>query len=224
MDDLDLRLSQVDVFKQLPGCERSHLAETAIHHKLDMGEFLVYQGDQWSKLLLVGSGALKWFLLSESGKEHVFFTLESGSIFWGHTIFDDQPMPASLAALRPTEVYTWAKEILQPVFYRYPEVMWEIGKSLISVMRRNREVVINLAFRHVAGRLATLLLDRFSDPDDISIERDLTLDEIASRVASSPEVVSRVLHQFQTDGILEVTRATITLFDRIALENLIEPS
>ena len=98
--------------------------------------------------------------------------------------------------------------------------MWGIGKSLISVMRRNREVVINLAFRRVAGRLATLLLDRFSDPDDISVERDLTLDAIASRVASSPEVVSRVLHQFQTEGTLEVTRATITLFDLAALENL----
>jgi len=66
------------------------------------------------------------------------------------------------------------------------------------------------------------LLDRFSDPDDISVRRDLTLSAIASRVASSPEVVCRVLQQFQSDGVLEVTRATITLFDRTALENLVE--
>jgi CRP-like cAMP-binding protein len=66
-------------------------------------------------------------------------------------------------------------------------------------------------------------LDRFSGPEDISVERDLTLNAIASRVASSPEVVCRVLQQFQREGVLEVTRASITLHDRIALEKVAEP-
>jgi len=51
----------------------------------------------------------------------------------------------------------------------------------------------------------------------------LTLNAIASRVASSPEVVCRVLHQFQEEGVLDVTRATITLHDRSALEHMVEP-
>ncbi|MEA3351393.1 MAG: Crp/Fnr family transcriptional regulator [Chloroflexota bacterium] len=221
MDDLTLRLSQTDVFKQLPERERSHLAKMAVRHKLEPGDFLVYQGDQWSKLLLIGSGALKWLLLSESGKEYVFFTLESGSLFWGHTIFDDQPMPASLAATKPTEVYTWAKELIQPVLYRYPEAMWEIGKSLASIMRRNREVVINLAFRHVAGRLAKLLLD-ISSEDTKQIERDFTLNDLATMVASSPEVVCRILYDLQDKEMLEITRTQIVLHDRHSLSNLVE--
>jgi hypothetical protein len=54
------------------------------------------------------------------------------------------------------------------------------------------------------------------------MERDLTLNDIAAIVASSPEVVCRLLHQFQADGILEVTRAHITLHDLQALETLVE--
>jgi len=93
---------------------------------------------------------------------------------------------------------------------------------LTKTMRKAREIIYGLAFQPVAGRLASLLLDRFADPGDTSVERDLTLSAIASRVASSPEVVCRVLQQFQTEGVLEVTRATITLFDRGALEGLVE--
>jgi len=58
--------------------------------------------------------------------------------------------------------------------------------------------------------LATLLLERFSDPDDKTVQRDLTLNAIATRIASSPEVVCRILHQFQSDGVLEAARAAIT--------------
>ena len=41
-------------------------------------------------------------------------------------------------------------------------------------------------------------------------------------VASSPEVVCRLPHQFQSDGILEITRADMTLHRRDALEKLID--
>jgi len=47
------------------------------------------------------------------------------------------------------------------------------------------------------------------------------IDEIASRVASSPEVVCRTLYQLQRNGLLQVTRANITLHDRAALERLV---
>jgi len=137
-------------------------------------------------------------------------------------MFDDQPMPASLMATQDSMVYRWSRDAILPILYRHPETLWEIVGMLTKTMRKAREIIYGLAFQPVAGRLATLLLDRFSDPDDTSVERDLTLSAIASRVASSPEVVCRVLQQFQSEGVLEVTRATITLYDRSALENLVE--
>ncbi len=218
---LDEILSTSDVFRQLPERERTELAQIANRKKLEENEFLAYQGDWWPALIIVGTGALKWALISASGNEYVFFTLESGSLFWGHTIFDEQPMPASLVAIKPTVVYSWTREMIQPVLYNYPDAMWEIGKSLVGIMRRNREVVINLAFRPIAGRLAKFLLD-ISDDRVGEIERDFTLGDIANMVASSPEVVCRILYDLQNKDILEITRASITLNDLDALKTLIE--
>ncbi len=219
--NLEKFLSSKPVFNKISPEDRARLAEAAILYKLDTNESLTAQGDYWPGLLIVKSGGLKWTLISESGKEYVFFVLEPGDLFWGHTIFDEKPMPASLIATRPTELYIWKKDMIQPILYRYPEALWDIGKTLVGIMRRNREVVINLAFRPVAGRLAKYLLD-VSDHEKEEIERDFTLEDIARTVASSPEVVCRVLYELQNEDILEVTRARITIHNQDALSELVE--
>jgi len=219
--NLEKFLSNKPVFKKISPDDRDRLAKAAILYKLDTNETLTYQGDYWPGLLVVRSGGLKWTLISESGKEYVFFVLEPGAFFWGHTIFDDKPMPASLVATKTSELYIWKKDMIRPILLQYPEALWEIGKSLVGIMRRNREVVINLAFRPVAGRLAKYLLD-VSNHEKEEIERDFTLEDIARTVASSPEVVCRVLYELQNEDILEVTRARITIHNQDALNELIE--
>ena len=78
---LDGILSKSDVFQKLPACDRTQLAQIAIRHKLDENEFLTYQGDRWPALIIVGSGTLKWTIISAAGNEYVFFTLETGGLF-----------------------------------------------------------------------------------------------------------------------------------------------
>ena len=224
MDHVAQRLSQTKVFNKFPSAVCSDLARLATVRNLAPGEFCCHQGDLWPYVLFLADGALQWSMLSIGGREHVLFMLSPDEVFWGHSIFDDQPMPASLMATRPSISYRWHRDVIVPYLYRYPETMWELACVLTSTMRKAREIIYGLAFQPVAARFASLLLERFSDPDDKSVQRDLTLSAIAARVAASPEVVCRILHQFQSDGVLEVTRATITLFDREALEGLVETS
>ena len=223
MDDLIKKLLKAEFFGKFPERDRLALAELAIPRRLYTGEYCCHQGDIWPKVLFLSEGSLDWAMLSVAGKEHILFSVSPNEIFWGHSIFDDKPMPASLKATKNSIIYCWKREAILPILYRHPETLWEITGMLTGTMRKAREIIYGLAFQPVAGRLATLLLERFSDPSDISVERDLTLNAIASRVASSPEVICRVLQQFQAEGVLEVTRATITLHNRSALEDLVDP-
>ncbi len=224
MDHVAQRLSQTKIFNKFPSAVCIELARLATVRKFAPGEYCCHQGDLWPYVIFLVDGAMQWTMLSIGGREHVLFTLSPDEVFWGHSIFDDQPMPASLMARQISITYRWHRDVIVPFLYRYPETLWELAGVLTSNMRKAREIIYGLAFQPVAARMATLLLDRFSDPDDKSVQRDLTLSAIASRVAASPEVVCRILHQFQSDGLLEVTRATITLFDREALEDLVETS
>ncbi len=89
---------------------------------------------------------------------------------------------------------------------------------LTQTMRQAREIIYNLAFKPAAGRIATLLLQQDPSGKADQIDRTFTLNDLAASVAVSPEVVCRLLYQFQEDDVLEVTRASIHIKDRQALE------
>jgi len=58
--------------------------------------------------------------------------------------------------------------------------------------------------------------------DSLLAERDLTLDQIAAMISSTPQVVCRVMYQFQEDGLVELSRATIKLLDPAGLKTISE--
>jgi CRP/FNR family transcriptional regulator len=222
MSDLYHALENREVFRRFPPEVLKDLAAYAVRRNLDSGEFLCHQGEFWPAAVYVHSGQLRWSMVSSGGKEHQLFRIEPGEIFWAHSFFDDREMPASLSAVKEVTGYVWTRETLLPLLKRYPEAMWELTGLLTRIMREAREIIYGLAFQPVAGRLAAYLLDSLQDPDQQTMNREMTLDEMASSLATSPEVVCRLLYQFQSDQIIEITRTTITFQDRRALEELVE--
>lgn len=223
-DNLARILSEKEVFRKLPDRERTLLAEHALRRQLDADAFLCRQGEIWPYVVLVTAGQLRWVMLSSSGKEHQLFALQSGDVFWSHSLFDDQPLPASLQASDRVEVYVWPRDVILPLLKKYPEAMWEIPRLLTRIMRQAREIIYGLAFQPVAGRLAKYLMEHVGDPEKETLEREMTLEEMAAVLATSPEVVCRLLYQLQSDEVIKITRTHITLKDREALQKIIELS
>lgn len=223
MEQTAQRLRRLRVFNRLPKSECQALAREGQRVCLDPDEYLFHQGDVWPRVLFVLAGALRWEMLSLGGREHVLFTVGAGDVFWGHSLFDDGPMPASLVAAKQSVGIIWARETIRPLLLRFPRALWEITTMQVETMRQAREIIYGLAFQPVSARLAGVLLESFGEHGEAAtIERDFTLNEMAAMVASSPEVVCRILQQFQTNGVLEVTRAHITLRDRDGLAQIVE--
>ncbi|MBM3127030.1 MAG: Crp/Fnr family transcriptional regulator [Chloroflexi bacterium] len=222
MSDLAKKLGQTQVFNRLPPADCATLARLARRRALAPSEYLCHQGEVWAHALYLVSGQLRWTMLSPAGREFMLYSIDPGRVFWGHSLFDDQPMPASLQAVGASEVALWHRDAILPILDRNPAIWHAIARELVATMRRAREIIYGLAFQPVAGRLAKLLLTQFPAQEKKSHERSITLAEIAARVASTPEVISRVLHQFQAEGVLDITRASITLHDRAALERIVE--
>lgn len=223
MEEIARRLGRIRVFDQLPEAECLALIREAQRVRLESTEYLFHQGDVWPCVLFVLAGELRWQMLSLGGREHVLFTVGSDDVFWGHSLFDDEQMPASLVASTKSEAMVWNRETILPHLFNYPRMLWEVTKMQVETMRQARKIIYGLAFQPVSARLAGLLLESFEDhSEEATIDRDFTLSEMATMVASSPEVVCRMLHQFQASGVLEVTRARITLRDPQGLRNILE--
>ncbi len=213
------RLARAHVFDQVAGVDLQELARLARRRELAQGEHLAEQGEPWPNVLLLDEGMVRAVMVSPGGHEYMLGAMKPDSVYF-HSIFGDEPMPASLVANQPSRVYLWPSNVARPILERNPAALMEIGGMLLKSLRRSSELIYGLAFQPVGGRLAQVLLARIGHQENRPVERDLSLQELAALVATSPEVVSRLLHQFQTEGLLKITRSTILLQDRAGLERL----
>lgn len=220
MPDLVSLLENTEVMGKFSASQKQRLVSLAIRLILEKDKPLVWQGDEWKKVLLIASGQLRAVIRSTDGRSYVVSTWQQGDEFWAHGLFDGEATPSTLEAIQESVIYQWEGDAVLQILFENSEAMRALLGRQTRLIRRRRETIADLAFQPVTGRLAKLLLERVP-PSETSAQRDLTLDQIASMVASSPEVVCRTLYQLQRDGVLQVTRASITLHDRTALERLV---
>lgn len=215
------QLARAEVFGLLTPAERLELAGVAHRKALKKGDVLCYQGDEHRFALYIAEGVLRSVINAPDGREYVVSTWEAGEEFWSHTLLDDDPMPSTLEAVQAALVYQWVGEVALEFALNNHKAIRGLLRRQTQLIRKRRENIYNLAFNPVAGRLAKLVIEKFANAESPTVQRDLTLEEMASMVATSPEVICRVLYQFQAEGMLSVNRASITLHDRDGLEKLI---
>lgn len=220
MQDLVNLLNNADVLGKFSISQRQRLVSLAVRHTLKRGEYLYWQGDLWSNVFFIAAGRMQSVIYSSDGRSFVVSAWEEGSDFWGHSLFDGEPMPSTMEAVQDSVIYTWDGEDVLQILFESPDAIRALLRRKTQMIRKRRETISDLAFQPVTGRLAKLLLERVP-ASEVSADRDLTLDQIASMVATSPEVVCRTLYQLQKNGLLQVTRASITLHDRDALKRLV---
>ena len=71
-----------------------------------------------------------------------------------------------------------------------------------------------------SGRLARLLLEWSNGSDPARVNKNFTHEEIAHMICSSRETVTRLLATFTRQQVIHITRDSIVIRDRIALENM----
>jgi len=225
MEQLTDLLRNHPVFASLDEAVRSKLVKGAVRRELKKGERLVLQGDVWPYLFLVAEGELDAVKVSGEGRNLLVATFGAGELFWGLAFFQEgAPLLATLEAYLSSRVYTWSRQYIEPIFIEHGRMSWELCRLMIQRMQRASAIVDELAFLPVSGRLARLLLDDFASTGDAAIARHLTLDEMASRVGTTREMVCRALYRFADKKLIEVTRTEFALTDKDGLRQVAERS
>jgi CRP-like cAMP-binding protein len=213
--NISTSLVQVPLFAHLNKDELNSLEVAAQKHRYQSGEWIVHHGDVWPYLFLVRDGEITVTKESIEGRSLILETIQKGDLFWGLAFFhDDAPMPAALIASQESELYLWSRDDILPLILRNGHLSWDLARLMIRRMLRASEIVEELAFQPVAGRLAGLILDRYQDAKDDYVARDITLDEMAARVGSTREVVCRYLYRFAAKGAIEINRTEFKISNR----------
>lgn len=203
----------------------SHLTENELHKMLASaqprrvhgGEWIVHHGDVWPYLFFIQNGQVTAIKESE-GRSLTLASFGEGEIFWGLAFFiENAPMPAALKASGDGELLLWSRDDLMPLILSSGKLSWELSRLAIQRVQFASEIVEKLAFQPLTGRVARLLLEQFPTDQNI-VHRHLTLDEMASRVGTTREIVCRILYRFAEQGAIQINRTEFTFLDRSLLE------
>ena len=94
-----------------------------------------------------------------------------------------------------------------------------MNKLMIRRMMYASNILEEIAFQPVTGRLARVLLDNYGDSAGDTIDRDWTLDEMAARIGTKREIVCRQLSRFAEEGAIQINRTEFKITDQSLLEN-----
>jgi CRP/FNR family cyclic AMP-dependent transcriptional regulator len=172
---------------------------------------MLQEGDHGDTLYIVLAGRVKVFATGVDDRE-IVFDIHGPGEYVGEMALDGGPRSASVMTLEPTTCSVVTRVTLKDHIAKHPEFAFELLAKVIRRARRATESARDLALLDVYGRVRRLF-------DSIAVERDgtrlipekLTHQEIADRVGSSREMISRLLKDLSEGGYISVSEKLITL-------------
>jgi len=211
-------LAEIPLFASLSESEVQALAQRAVEKRFDSGEMLFWEGEPCAGIFLIAQGSVKIFKTSPSGREMMLALETAPSTVAELPLFDGGPYPASVRAVDRVVSYFINKADFQSVCREWPDVALKV---LAVVGRRLRHLVMmveSMTFGSVTQRLARMLLDSSRQAGANSFVLPLTHQEMASRLGTVREVVSRNLARFRAEGLIKIEGHQVDILDRGGLE------
>ena len=213
-------LRQVPYFTGLPDPELERVRPLVRERGYDRGEMVILEGEPCRAIYFVKTGRVKVFKTSPEGKEQVLHIMQPGDTFNEVPIFDGGPNAASATALDAADLYLIATEDMQQLMRHLPALSENVIRVLANQLRRLVELVEDLSFRHVTGRVAKILLQHVRDMSEPDGAERLTQQQMATMAGTAREMVGRALKGLEQAGAIRMERGRIVILDRELLERL----
>lgn len=221
MNEIINLIDQNPVFSVLSDQKKELIIQQAITRRYQKSELIAIEGDIWPYLFIVAKGNINATKSSIEGRSLVVTTFGKGDLFWGLAFFhENMEMVVSLEVTMETKIIIWSADQIIPIFKSDGAAAWELSRLMIFKMMRASEILEEMTFRPVAGRLAKLLIETVHNQHDRPVTRSLTLDEMAARIGSTREMVCRFLHRFADEGIIDITRTEFRVTDSKKLSKM----
>ena len=216
-------LTQIALFSSLTEAEIQALGQRAVERRFAPDEMLFWEGEPCAGIFLIVEGSVKIFKTSAGGREMMLALETAPSTVAELPLFDGGPYPASVRAVEPVAALFINKADFQAVCRQFPDVALKILAVVGHRLRHLVQLVESMTFGSVTQRLARLLLDASRQTGGDDFDLPLTHQELASRLGTVREVVSRNLARFRAEGLIRIQGRQVSVLDRAGLERESEP-
>ncbi len=214
------RLRHVQHFKHFSMTDLIAIVSLGQIRHFRMGEIIFQEGDQCSGMHVLLRGQVHLRKMGPQGQTSILSIIKPVIMFNEVAVLDGGENPLSAEAVEDCLIWQISYDSFQLLLQRYPSM----GLGLLKVLaQRNRQMLEryeDISFRSVHARMAKLLLD-LSENGTKKIKRDQhSINEMAARIACVREAISRSLHTFESQRLIQYNRAEISVLDPQSLAKL----
>ena len=215
-------LAKSALFQSLPAKDLADLASRAHEHNLAQGQILFTANEPADGLYIVLRGSVRAFRVNIDGREQTIHVERAGGMLAEVTVFDGGTYPSTAVAEEASVVLFFRKEQVLAFLRQHPEAALAALALMAKKLRIVATLAEQLALNDLGQRLATLLLEEAQRnstklQDGISFSLPLSNTQIASRLGSVREVVSRGLQKLTQQGVIEIRGHRIVVLNVKAL-------
>lgn len=213
----------VDLFPFTPAMHadaRERLRNGITRQRVPPGKDILHPGDTVSGVYLVTAGAIRVYYSSPDGREGTLYWIEPGQscILALNSLFLEIPYPAWAAAEENgaevlsvsgtvfRELFAEDRAVQQFLFEQLSQRVFSLLQLLEATMRLPQE-----------DRLIMMLLAQADDEGIVHLSQE----KIARHLGTIREVVSRLLRNLASQGLVALAPRKVTLLDRDRLDALV---
>lgn len=210
------------IWDKLTAAQQQTLSGSAFRRTVPKGTVIHNGNMDCTGLLLVQSGQLRAYILSDEGREVTLYRLFERDIclFSASCIMRSIQFEVIIEAEKETELWVIPPQIYKQVMEESAPVANFTNEIMAARFTEVMWLVEQIMWKSFDKRLAGFLLEESALEGSACLK--MTHERIAGHLGTAREVVTRMLRYFQSEGMVRLSRGEITIIDEDALRKLVD--
>ena len=208
------------VWDKLTAEQQSLLMDSVTERTIEKGETVHNGAVSCTGVLLIRSGRLRSYILSEDGREVTLYRLFDRDM----CLLSASCMLRSIAfeivveAEEQTDLWVIPPEAYRAIMEESAPLANYTNEIMASHFSDVMWLVEQILWKSLDKRLAEFLLEEHAICGDTTLK--ITHEIIGNHLGTAREVITRMLRYFQSEGLVKLTRGTVELTDLPGLAQL----
>ena len=219
-------LAGIQLFENLPDPDLKALAGRCRWHRYVADQQIVGHLDETGDVFFIVAGGVRAIIYSPAGKEITFRDISAGDMFGEFSAIDGQPRSAHVIALSDCLIASLSADEFWHELRGNPLVAEATLKRLTKQLRALSERVFEFSSLSVKNRIHAelwrLARDHLRDENTAAISPVPTHAEIASRISTHREAVTRELNDLTRAGLIDRNRGVLIIRDVELLARMVD--
>ncbi|MFQ5995870.1 MAG: Crp/Fnr family transcriptional regulator [Acidiferrobacterales bacterium] len=219
-------LRGIEAFRTLTAKERDELASRCVGSHHGANEQIISHQEESTDVYFIVSGKVRATIYSQSRRQVSFRDITAGQMFGDLSAIDGKPRSATVVALSDSIIVSMPADVFWRALRRHPEVAEALLKELAQLIRYLSDRVFEFSTLGVKNRIHAELLrlayEHRQGENSASISPAPTHADIASRISTHREAVTRELTNLMETGLITRASGALIINDVARLEKMVQ--